>query len=157
MYKDFKEITWSAPEYRHYDKDISWYWLSLIGAGILFLVALWQGNFLFGIFIILAETLILFWAREFPKYIQFKIDNKGVRIDKMKNYLYKDLEGFHVLEESDGVSELILKTKSKLHPYVKILLSIGISAEVRELLKNYLEEVEYEESLSDGISKMIGF
>lgn len=157
MNKDLKEITWSAPEFRYYDKDISWYWLSIIGAGVIFLTALWQRNLLFGIFVILAEGLIVFWGREFPREVRFRIDKRGLSIDESKTYLYENLGGFHIIEDNDGIGELILKTKSKLHPYLKILVAAEMIKEIKEFLKNHLEEIEYEESLSDGISRMIGF
>ena len=152
-----KEITWQAPEFRYHDKDVSWFWLSVIAAGIIFLIALWQKNLLFGIFIILAETMVLFWAKEFPKNIQFKLDKRGVHIGKIKSYLYEDISGFHIIEENDRMAELVLKTKTKLHPYVKILLVNEDVPDIKEFLKNHLEEIEYEESLSDGISRLIGF
>jgi len=152
-----QEIIWSAPEFQYYEKDISWYWLSIIGAGVIFLIALWQKNLLFGIFVILAEGLIIFWAKEFPREVRFRIDKKGLRIDESKTYLYENLGGFHIIEGDNGASELILKTKSKLHPYLKIILAYGAAQEIGDFLKNHLEEIEYEESLSDGISRMIGF
>lgn len=157
MDKNSKEIIWHAPEFRYYGKDISWYWLSIIGAGVIFLIALWQKNFLFGIFVILAEGLIIFWAKEFPREVRFRLDRKGLWIDESKTYLYENLDGFNIIEDNDGIGELILKTKSKLHPYLKILVANEMAKEIKDFLKNYLEEIEYEESLSDGISRMIGF
>lgn len=157
MKEPTKEIIWYAPEFRYRDKDISWYWLTIIGAGIIFLLSLWQKNLLFAIFIFIGEGMIIFWAKEFPKNIRFRIDKRGIEIGKIKTYLYEDFDGFHLLEENEGLAELVLKTKSKLHPYVKILISPEDAPEIGSFLKNHLKEIEYEESLSDGISRMIGF
>ena len=151
-----KEILWQAPEFKYQYKDISWYWLSIIIAAILILLAIWQKNMLFAIFIIIAETMVILWAKESPKILKFKLDKKGIHIDKIKFYDYENLSGFHIIEE-DGFGELILRTKSKLHPYIKILIKNGDIPKIKEFLKNYMDEIEYKESLTDHIEKMIGF
>ena len=157
MENPLKEIIWQAPEFKYQHKDISWYWLTIIAAAVMVLFSLWQKNLLFALFIILAETMLIFWAKESPKNLQFKIDKKGVQIGKIKSYGYEEISGFHISEKNDGDSELILKTKSKLHPFVKILIYNDDIAAIKGYLKNHLSEVEYEESLTDGFSKMIGF
>jgi hypothetical protein len=157
MDKGEKSISWRAPEFRYQPKDASWYWMSIGITGILFLIALWQGNLLFGIFILLAETMVLFWAKEYPRDLQFSIDEHGLHLDKIKSYAYEDLSGFHLHEGSDGVGEVIVKTKNKLHPYVRILLLNDDMPTVREAFKNHIEEIEYEEPLSENIARIIGF
>lgn len=157
MHVTDKEITWQAPEFRYQTKDVSWYWTTIGIAGILFLIALWQGNLLFGIFIILAEIMLVVWAKEFPKSLQFEIDAHGVHLDRIASYSYDDLEGFHIHEGEDGVGELILKTKKRMHPYITILLLNDDTQPVREFLKNHLGEIDYEESLSENLSRLIGF
>jgi len=103
-----KEITWHAPEFKYRYKDISWYWLSFAVAGVLILLSLWQKNLLFIIFIIIAESMIIIWANRFPKELRFKLDKKGVYIDKINFYPYEELDGFHILENEDEDSDLIL-------------------------------------------------
>lgn len=152
-----KEIIWQAAEFKYQYKDVSWYWLTIIAAGILFLVSLWQENFLFAIFIVIAEATLLFWAKEMPKVIQFKLDKKGIQLGKIKSYQYEDLKGFHIREKEEGASELIFKTRNKLHPYLKILVVNKDIPDIKEFLKKRLEEIEYEESLSDGLAEKIGF
>ncbi len=152
-----KEIIWQAPEFKYQSKDISWYWLSIIAASILTLISLWQKNLLFAIFIIIAETMLIILAKEFPKNLQFKLDKKGIYIGKIKSYQYEELAGFHIIEDMDKTGELILKTKNKLHPYIKILIVDKDIPEIKTFIKNHLEEINYEESLSDGISRIIGF
>ena len=152
-----RKIIWHAPEFKYQSKDISWYWLTIIAAGILFLISLWQKNLLFVIFIIIAETMLVIWAKDLPRNLQFKLDKKGVHIGKIKSYQYEELNGFHIIEDTDETGELILKTKNKLHPYEKILIASKDIPEIKAFLKNHLEEIDYEESLSDGISRMIGF
>jgi len=152
-----KEITWHAPEFKYRYKDISWYWLSFAVAGVLILLSLWQKNLLFIIFIIIAESMIIIWANRFPKELRFKLDKKGVYIDKINFYPYEELDGFHILENEDEDSDLILKTDSKIHPYIKIMISSEDIEEIKSFLQNYLEEVEYEESFVDRVENLLGF
>ena len=121
------EITWYAPEFKYHHKELGWYWLSIIGSGVLFLISLWQKNLLFGIFVIIAELMVIIWAKEFPKNIRFKLSGKGLEIGKMKSYSYEELDGFHIHEEDeDGFSELIFKCDA-------VLLRAG--APMRSLLR----------------------
>lgn len=152
-----KEIIWQAPEYLYREKDVSWYWLSIIITALLVLISLWQRNFLFLVFVVIAEAMILFWAKEYPKNIEFKLDSKGIQIGNIKTYPFDDLEGYHLHEENDYAAELILKTRNRFNPFVKILVSIDDIPAIKEFLQIHLNEVEYDESLHDRISKIIGF
>jgi len=156
-----KEINWEAPEYKFRHKDASWYWISIIIGLLLVLVSLWQKNLLFALFIIVAEIMIIVWAKEIPKTRHFKLNNHGIHIstDKhtaIKSVEYENIKGFHIREE-DHNGELILITKNRLHPYLKILVAKRSVPEIKEYLKKYVIEVEYEESLSDHIEKIIKF
>ena len=156
MEKHKKEISWQAPEFKYEHKDVSWYWLSIIIAGLMILLAIWQRNLLFALFIIIAEIMIIIWAKERPKTLNFKIDDKGVHIDKIRTYNYDDLGGFHIIEK-DNISELVLKTKNRLHPVVKIIIASINIAKIRDTLNDHLPEVEYEESLADHIDRLLKF
>lgn len=158
MDDNIENFVWQAPEFKHNYKDIAWYGISIATAFFLFIAAIWQKNLLFGIFVIIAEIMLLFWAKQRPKDIHFKIDKKGVYIGEMKFYSYEELAGFHLIEgEGDEMGELILKTKNRLHPHVKILIENGNIPRIKNILKDHISEIEYEESLSDSISKFIGF
>ena len=156
MEKQLKEISWQAPEFKYEHKDISWYWLSIIVTGLIILRAIWQKNPLFALFIAIAEIIIIFWAKERPKTLNFKIDDKGVHIDKIRTYNYDDLGGFHIIEK-DNISELVLKTKNRLHPVVKIIIASINIAKIIDTLNDHLPEVEYEESLADHIDRLLKF
>ncbi len=154
---ELKEIFWQSPEFRHQSKDVSWYWLTIIAAAIIFLIAIWQKNFLFAVFVIIAEMMVIFWAGRPPKTIRFKADREGITAGETTFYPYDKLAGFHIHEGGDGVNELILKTRNMLHLHIRILLAEEATKDVRNFLGQRLEEIEYEESLADSISNIIGF
>lgn len=154
--KNHEKIIWHAPEFEYIHKDIVWYWLSVIGAGVLFLIALWQQNLLFAIFIVVSEILLMHWAREYPKTLRFAITKKGVELGNMQSFEYSQIAGFHIIHRADH-GELILKTKNRIHPYTKIIAISEDIPEITEFLKKHISEIEYEDSMTDHLERMIGF
>ena len=154
--KSPKEIIWIAPEFEYRPKDVGWYWMSIIVAAFFILAAIWQKNFLFAIFIIVAEAMMLYWARQLPPHIEFKLDDKGLLLGKNKFHAYEEMSGFSVIEKM-GSWELILKTKERIQPFIKISIFENDAEDIKKLLKERLEEMEFPESIVDHISKIIGF
>lgn len=154
--KNHEKIIWHAPEFEYIHKDIVWYWLTVIGAAILFLIALWQQNLLFAIFIVISEVLFMHWAREYPKTLRFAITKKGVEIGDVNSFDYTQIAGFHIIHRTDH-GELILKTKNRVHPYTKMIVLSEDIPEITEFLKKHIPQIDYEESLADHFEKMIGF
>jgi ABC-type bacteriocin/lantibiotic exporter with double-glycine peptidase domain len=152
-----EEFSWRAPEFKYYYKDASWYWTSGIIAGTLILISLFQKNFLLVIFLILAELIIIMWAKQIPRTIDFKIDEDGIHCGKLKSYLYEELDGFCMEKDNEEAGELILKTQSTLNPFVKINIFTKDQENINNILKNFLDEVEYEESFSDKLSDFLKF
>ena len=154
-------IEWQAPEYEYQPKDITWYWVSLMVGIILIALAVWQKNLLFAIFIIIAWLVITSMANRFPTVWEFKINEKGINIalpnEKSggKFYPYSEIEGFDIHPAGEDYQELILKTKSKLSPYLKINIHSADEEKIRDFLLKILTEEEYEQSLADSFSKLI--
>ena len=151
-------VEWQAPAFRYYLKDVSWYWLSFIIAILLTAFAVWQKNFLFAIFILLAEISVLILARRQPELIKFKVDDKGIAIAG-KVYLFSDLENFCFRsdDEDKNFEELILKRKTHFNPYLKIFVDAGVSSAVRGIISQKLTEEAYEDSLLESIFKWLRF
>jgi len=152
-----KEFIWHAPEFKYYYKEASWYWISGIIAGVLFLMALYQRNFLLAIFVVLAELTTIILAKRLPRTIEFKVDKNGIHCGKLAFYEYEGLTGFHIKKGNEEVGELIVKTNSKITPIIKINIFTKDQELIRDILKNFLDEVEYEESFLDAISDKLGF
>lgn len=147
-----KEIKWTAPEYAYFHKDVSWYWLTVIISVLIVAFALWQRNFLFAVFVVMAEALLLFWGRRNPKNLEFKLNDKTLAIGNQTFYPYESFAGFAVRE-----NEIVFKSKNRLSPYMKISAEESKLGEIKKLLSRHLPEIEYEESLTDHIVKMLRF
>ncbi len=156
-------ISWQAPEFESRPKDVSWYWLSLMIAIVILALAVWQKNFLFAIFVIIAWLVIIYLSRHSPTIWQFKIDEKGIEISLPKSrearkfYPYAEIDGFDIKSNGDKYQELILKLKTKLSPYLKINIYSADEEKIRKFLLEFLPKEDYNASLVDSISKLIGF
>src|SRR4030042_157887 len=158
--QDKEQISWQAPEFEYQRKDLSWYWLSLIFAIVLIALSIWQKNFLFAVFVVLAWLVIVYSTRRPPTVWNFSIDERGVQIDlpngdpsSIKFYPFEEINGFDLHEGQN----LVLKLKKKLSPYLKINFPAEQEEKIKNFLQKYIPEEEYASSLADSFSKLIKF
>ena len=153
------EIKWEAPEFENRERDVSWYWISIIIAAVMIAFAVWQRNFLFGLFIVIAEILVIIWGDRAPRMISFMITEKGVEFELGKFHAFAEMEGFSIYEshKDDRWDELIFHLRGKF----KIPLIIKIPKEkigdARTIIKKVLKETDYEPTFIDSLEKLIGF
>ena len=150
-------ITWEAPEFEHVEKSTTWYWGSMAVAIVLIAIALWQKNFLFAVFIVVAELVVFMFAGEKPKPWNFTIDERGVTIENHKTYKYTDITLYDIHEFSDEYHELVLQTRSKVHHYIKIFIPVDLDEEIDDLLSEKIRRGEIEVSFLEILERLIGF
>jgi hypothetical protein len=152
-----KEISWRAAEFRYFKKSLTWY-LWVIGIAVLLLIfAIWQNNFFFAVFIAIASIIIIFMGKRRPRIVDFKVDEKGIYIDKDTFYPYKELKWFSIRTRPDSLNEIVVKRSATINSIVKIQADSQITPEVRKLLKENLEEKEYEDSIVDSFADLFRF
>lgn len=154
-------IEWQAPEYEYEPKTVSWYWMSLIISIILISIALWQKNFLFVVFIIIAELILIYFSNQFPKIWNFKIDNNGISIGRedirAKTIPFVEILGFDIHPAGENYKELVIHTKMKLSPYIKMFISSDDEKIIGEKLSKFISHEEISPSVVDTLEKMIRF
>ncbi|MEE8131477.1 MAG: AzlD domain-containing protein [Candidatus Paceibacterota bacterium] len=155
-------ISWRAPEFEYHHKDASWYWLSIIAAIILVALALWQKNFLFVIFVVIAEMVVISLVGRFPPIWEFKISEKGVEIGRpnkkeKKFYPYRELESFDIHPAGEEYKELVLKSQSRLKPFFKINIHSKDEEKIKKFFLKFLPQKEIHSSAVDSVSKLIRF
>ncbi len=165
--KQIEPIVWQAPEFEYVFKDVSWYWISLIVAAILLILALWQKNFLFAVFVVIAEAVVFSFANRFPAIWKFKIDGNGVSInfpdDEIgekngeKFYSFNEINGFDIHPVDKEYKELVFKFESKFSSYLKINIFADDEPKISELLLKFLPREEIKISMSDILLKLIKF
>lgn len=150
------EISWRAAEYDHSEKGGGWY-LSVGGvAFILLLVALWQRNFFFGIFILLAGIMAIGLGNRKPNVLDFKLTGEGCHLGK-EFYSYDNLENFSLRSRLNRLDEIVFKKKSTFNPYIRVLIDNHTAEKVRIFLVQKLPEVEDQSSLLDVLIDFLGF
>ncbi len=154
---DKNVLMWEAPEFEHLEKSTTWYWGSMAIAVVLMAIALWQKNFLFAVFIMIAELAIFMFAGEKPKMWDFTIDDRGVTIENHKLYKYQTITKYDIHEFSDEYHELVLQTKSKVHHYIKIFIRVEDEDKVAELLDKKVHRGEIEVTTLEFLERLIGF
>ena len=151
------EIKWSAPEFDPRPKGVSWYWLSMIVAVIILGIAVWQKNFLFGFFVVVAEILVLVWGNREPGMVSFSLDQGGLTVGN-KKHLYSEFENFGA--ENDREKEwlnLFLNFKSRIKPALKVKIPKELAGEIKRVFASALQEIEHQPSLLDAFEEFLGF
>lgn len=153
------KVQWEAPEYEYHDKDVSWYWTSIIVAAAIVAFAVWQRNFLFGLFIVVAEILFIIWGNRPPRNARFTADQDGISVTGAgeKLHLYKEFESMGVNPIGEGWSELVFIFRARFKTPLKTLIPNAELANLRANLKTVLREIPYEPTLLDSIEKLLRF
>ncbi len=153
------EILWSAPEFHHYEKSVAWYWLVIAVSALIVGAALLSKNLLFAVFVVIATFLVFTWGHRAPRTIDFTLSKKGLDIGGRKFYPFDHLAGFAFIptRENEELDELMLHTKGRLSNWVRIIVASQRREQIKNLLSQFLPELEYEESLAEHIGQLLRF
>jgi hypothetical protein len=151
------ETTWEAPEFEYREKEISWYWLSIIIASLIVAFSVWQRNFLFGFFIVIAEILFIVWGNRMPHIMTFTLTDTDLHMDGAKSHSLKEFEAWSVNADGGEWAEIAFYFRSKLRPPLVVIVPEETLTEIRTNLKGILKEIEHDMSLIDSIEKFLRF
>jgi len=139
-------IEWHSPEHHFDKKSNDWYWILgviVLGAAIL---AFYFGNFLFGIFIIIAGLTIGMLSYKETKIVPVKISAKGIIFDK---YLYPwmSYQSFWIEDEHVHGHRILMRPVNSYLPLAVIPVNEEVDLnDVREVLLEFLTEEFLKES-----------
>ncbi len=150
------ELEWRAPEFPYYEKNLVWRASVIVIAIAIAVIAFFQQNFLFAVFALVGGVLILYWGHRKPEMLTFHLSEKGLDIAGRTFYPWDGLTGF-VIFEGEGDGEMIVRTNRKLNTHLKIIIPRESQEAVHEFVSAFLPEMEYEESLTDRISRLLKF
>ena len=153
------ETTWHAPEFEYREKEVSWYWISIIIAAFIIAFSVWQKDFLFGLFIVIAEMLFIVWGNKVPVVVPFTLTDTEITIGGYKSYLMKEFESWSVDSGGDGTewAEVMFYFHSRLHPPLQLIVPEEKLTELRANMKTVLKEIEHQPTLIDSIEKFLRF
>ena len=150
-------ISWRAPEFVYYKKDVGWYWLIAIIAILILAVSLWQKNFLFAVFIVLAAGTLITWGKRQPQQLTIELNDEGLMIGK-EFHPKEKFSHFYLKKEEAAWDKLIMKTKSKISPYLIVPLPRQKFDSVKKYCLNFWTEMEeFNEPLVDQLGDFLKF
>lgn len=154
---DGTEITWRAAEYDHFEKSGGWYFIVGGVSLILLIIALWQGNFFFGIFILLAGIMVVTFGNRRPDVLEFGLTQEGCNLGRGNFFNYGQLENFSLRNRPGRLDEIIFKKRTSFNPYVRIPVDSQTAEKIRIFLVQKLPEEEYKDSILDILVDFLGF
>jgi hypothetical protein len=153
------ELIWVAPEYEFREKTVSWYWISICLAVLLIAFAMWQKNYLFAVFLVIAEILILVWASEEPKLVKFSLSSKTLAVGNKKEYPVHEIEHFSTedLDHKEWALMII-----HFHHSFRLALKIHVPKHHLEDARAILtdggaQEIHHKETLIETLEEFLGF
>ncbi len=155
-----KQISWSAPEFHYYEKGPRWYWGLAGVATAIVVIALFQQNFLFALFAVVAAILTSIWGARTPRTITFTLTDKGLDMSGRKFYSYDDFSGFSVIPliaEDEALAEIVLRGKGFTGSWVRIIVPREQLPEVHAALESKLSELEHQESIAEHVARILRF
>jgi len=149
-------VEWEAFEYKQKRKKPDWFWalgiIAIAGSTVAFI----YGNFLFGIFIILAAVSMMFFGKARPQKVYYAITVDGVIYDG-RFYSYKRLKSFW-MEERGGEKRLLIKSDKTFVPIMVLPFENDeVGDIIYDILSNILEQEEIQESHAHKIMDRLGF
>ncbi len=151
------EIRWKAAEYEFIPKSTNWHTGVGIATLVLVGIALWQQNFFFAIFILIAGIMVVILGNRHPEVVEFVLNEDGCYVGGVISYPFEKLEGFSIRERPHRSDELILKRKTALNQLVHIPIEPEMISKVRSFLEEYLPEEEHSPSILESITDILGF
>lgn len=140
-------MEWHSPEH-HFDKKANdWYWMLggiCLGASVL---AFYFGDFLFGVFIIIAGFTVGMLSYKETKVVPIKIATKGIVFDR---YLYPwmSYRSFWIEDEHVHGARILMRPVSNFLPLAIIPINEEVDLnDVRDILLEFLEEEFLAESI----------
>ena len=155
--KNKPTISWEIKRVDDHQKSDTFYFV-LLGLMVLLLVfSIWQRNFLFGIFIILATGTLLFITSQRPETFSFELTEKEVIVGEEESiYEYDKFSHFDIYEYNENDYEIFFVFKEKLKPVFRARIWKGDREKIEEFLKTKLPQKKTEPSLLDIVSRILG-
>lgn len=140
-------LEWQSPEHHFDRKSTDWYWTLgaiILGSAIL---TFWFGNFLFGIFIIIAGITIGFLSYKETKIVPIKITIRGVVFNRQL-YPWASQKSFWIDDTNPHGPRILMRPTGSYLPLAVIPINKEIDLnDARDILLEFLDEEFLAESI----------
>jgi len=151
------QIVWEIKTQSDRERGDVFYIVVLAATVLLLLFSIWQKDFLFGVFVILASGMVLFLSAQRPETYKFKLTENEVVVGENEGvYSYGKFSHFDIYEFNPQEYELFLVFKEKIKPILRIRIYKGDAEKIKEFLLAKLPQKKTEPSIIDIFSKIVG-
>src|SRR3989344_1618348 len=145
---NIKEIEWQIEEKPIGLKGSEWLWALIIVGLAVVIFSILLKNYLLIIIVALSAFVIYELKKKISELHHFKLNNEGLYINN-KRFPYDSFESFWIFP----FGEIAFKRKHHFMPLLTIPFHNREESLIRDIVSNYLPEVEEEESFLDLIQK----
>ncbi|MEY2671965.1 MAG: hypothetical protein RL687_382 [Candidatus Parcubacteria bacterium] len=153
--KKIQTLSWISPEYIQKERSIDWFWtiglISILGAA----VAIYFGNYMFAILILLSGGMLFLLSIHTPRDVSYEISDEGLKIGD-KAYKINELKFFDFQKDKES-TRLLIQTNGKFMPLLMIIIDPYMKESISKELSKVIEKKEIEESFSLKVMDMLGF
>ncbi len=147
-------IFWHVDSHEHRERTPDWYWGLGLGALAAAGIAVFLGNAMLAVIVILAAGSVGVLVARGPREHQVSVGPRGISVDGTL-YRYARVDSFWVEEHAEP--HLLITTQGILHPQLVLPLYDRTRAQsVRNYLKRYITEEEQEPHLGHHVAQMLG-
>lgn len=151
-----QEFSWKI-ETEHKKRGVDWFWaiglITLVGA----VAAMFLGNAIFGIFILLAGSLLFYFNMRPIPIVSVVINEKEISINGV-HYKAKKMRAFSVIKNHRDDNVLLVRTDRFFMPLLTIPLPDEIDPqEVEEMLEKKIKKEVIAEPPASVLADKLGF
>jgi hypothetical protein len=152
-----KIYSWEAFEYKDRKLKTDWFWalgiIALSGSIASFI----YGNFLFGVFIILASIAVVFFGTVKPERLTYEITEGGIIYEKTF-YPFETIHAFWINDLDETDKKVLIKSERMLVPILSLPYETEQQGEtIREILTDTIPEEPLQEPWGHLIMERLGF
>lgn len=147
-------LAWQALKFESTPKSMLWYIIVFVILVSLVAIGLFSDNFPLAILAILTGLILYLFEKKESQSFKFGITTEGV-FAQDRIYKFSSLDNFWIFYKPNGKKELSLKSKKALIPYIQIPLGNVDPSALRELLLDFIPEVEHEEIILDSLEQLL--
>jgi hypothetical protein len=151
-----KVFSWQHQDYQNYQKDKRWYIISAVIVVLMVIWAVWDKNYLFGVFLIMFYLVVILYENRPPEIVDFTITPLGIKTGQ-KFFYWRQIDHFYIIYRAAGIKNLYLEFKNPLNGRLVIPLDGQNAVAIRDYLLRFLkEDLEREaEPLSEQLRRFL--
>jgi hypothetical protein len=149
-------FSWDITTHEEREHGNLFYFSILAVMALLLIFAIWQNNFLFGVFVILATGTILYLSTRRPPVIAFALTENELIINNEVKHPYNHLAYFDVYSYSTNEIELFLVFKKRMRTMLRVPIWRSDKDRIVTFLQTKIPQHPIDPSLLDILSKIVG-